>query len=189
MIALALHADTRERGSVSPVLLAVEHEAERARLAVEDLALASRGRRRRDRRAAVDVDRFLREQADLWRPVARAAGSDITAPSSSGPGTRVLGDRGRLAQITSNLIANALEHGEGTVTIGARQQGDRVQIVVGDEGPGPGTQRRRVPGGSRGHGLNVIADLARRNGGRLLCESGAHGSAMTVDLPGAVLGP
>jgi hypothetical protein len=51
-------------------------------------------------------------------------------------GAVVRGDRVRLTQAVGNLVANALEHGDGRVRLRRAAQGDRVRIEVDDEGPG-----------------------------------------------------
>jgi signal transduction histidine kinase len=51
-------------------------------------------------------------------------------------GLTVEADRLRLGQALGNLVENALEHGEGEITLRARQAGGEVTIHVEDQGPG-----------------------------------------------------
>jgi signal transduction histidine kinase len=101
----------------------------------------------------------------------------------------VRGDRVRLAQAVGNLVANALEHGDGRVQLQARAQGDRVRIEVADEGPGLPVgvgdlaRRARAGRGRRGRGLAIAADIADRHGGRLVAAPAAHGARVALELP------
>ena len=112
-------------------------------------------------------------QALTWRMVAGVFGCrvELAEPRS---GATVRGDRVRLTQAVGNLVANALEHGDGRVRLRARAHGDRVRIEVDDEGPGlPApvgdlTRRPRAGRGRRGRGLAIAADIADRHGGRLV---------------------
>jgi len=125
---LALHALTRSNGLATPA--AVERELARAVVALQDVAAAGRGRRVRDRPEPVDLRELLALQAATWGPVARSLGTDLVV-RGRGVDATVRADRVRLARATANLIANALEHGEGPVTVGATDHGDRVRIEVG----------------------------------------------------------
>jgi signal transduction histidine kinase len=95
----------------------------------------------------------------------------------------------RLTQAVGNLVANALEHGDGRVRLRARAQGDRVRIEVDDEGPGlPApvgdlTRRPRAGRGRRGRGLAIAADIADRHGGRLVAAPTARGARVALQLP------
>ena len=106
------------------------------------------------------------------------------------PGAFVRGDRVRLAQAISNLVANALEHAPGRVELTARSVGPRhVRIDVIDEGPGlPSTvavltRRARAGRGRRGRGLAIASEIAARHGGRLIAASGPRGARICLELP------
>ncbi|GAB1514017.1 sensor histidine kinase [Actinophytocola sp. KF-1] len=77
-----------------------------------------------------------------------------------------------LRQIVTVLLDNALRHGQGAVSVTARDAGDTVAVDVTDEGPGvePDSNPFHAPGNAPpGHGLGLA--LARRlaegEGGRL----------------------
>ena len=185
---LALHSGARHGEAPPARLAAVDRELDRAAVALEDLAAARNGRRAPDRDEPVDVGDLLAYQAITWRMVAGVFGCrlELVEPRS---GAMVRGDRVRLAQAVGNLVANALEHGDGRVQLLARAQGDRVRIEVADEGPGlPApvgalTRRPRAGRGRRGRGLAIAADIADRHGGRLVAAPTASGARVALELP------
>jgi DNA-binding response OmpR family regulator/anti-sigma regulatory factor (Ser/Thr protein kinase) len=185
---LALYAGARHGEGPPARLAAIESEIKRATVALDDLVAARRGRRAADRDEPVDVGDLLAYQAATWRVVASVFGCRLEL-ADSGAGTMVRGDRVRLAQAVGNLVANALEHGDGRVELVARAQGDRVRIEVADEGPGlPApvsylTRRPRAGRGRRGRGLAIAADIADRHGGRLVAAPSSRGARLALELP------
>jgi DNA-binding response OmpR family regulator len=185
---LALHGGARHGEPPPARVVAVERELDRAAVALDDLAAARHGRRAPDRDEPVDVGDLLAYQALTWRMVAGVFGCrvELAEPRS---GATVRGDRVRLTQAVGNLVANALEHGDGRVRLRARAQGDRVRIEVDDEGPGlPAsvgdlTRRPRAGRGRRGRGLAIAADIADRHGGRLVAAPTARGARVAIELP------
>jgi signal transduction histidine kinase len=103
------------------------------------------------------------------------------------PDVMVRADPLRMSQATGNLIANALEHGGGTVRLGARLDGGRVCIEVADDGPGLGAPIAVAsrPRGARGHGLAIVGEVARRSGGALRTAPSAQGARLVLELPAA----
>jgi len=86
----------------------------------------------------------------------------------------VRADRRLLQQALTNLVANALEHGDGAVSLEARDEGARVELVVSDRGAGiaPGLLDRvtdrfvRGPTSSgAGLGLSIVRAIADAHGG------------------------
>ncbi|HUR85806.1 MAG TPA: HAMP domain-containing sensor histidine kinase [Solirubrobacteraceae bacterium] len=191
LTALRLSLATMERRGEAPQerLAQLELELRRAGLALDDFAAARSGRRTIDRDEPVEVDDLLEEQVASWQVVAGAFGSTLLLGSLQ-PGAYVHGDRLRLAQAISNLVANALEHGTGRVEIAARLVGQRhVRIEVIDEGPGLPTsisvltRRARAGRGSRGRGLAIAAEIADRHGGRIVAAPARHGARVGLELP------
>jgi signal transduction histidine kinase len=185
---LALHASRRHGDAPSSRLAAVEIELRRAGLALDDLAAARSGRRAADRQDIVDVGDLLAHQADTWAAVAPVFGCGLDVATA--PGTAVVrGDRVRLAQAVGNLLANAFEHGAGTVRVRARPVGDRVRIEVSDDGPGlPApvaelTGRARAGRGQRGRGLAIASDIAGRHGGCIVAAPSGRGARVAIELP------
>lgn len=180
---LTLHGAAR-RGDVSPLLVAgLELELRRAALALDDPQGA--GDSAGDE---VDLAALLACQAQTWRAVAKARGAEVRLV----PGPRVpmvRGDALRVAQATSNLVANAIEHGGGLVEIRTRALGDRVRIEVSDGGPGlPASvaelaRRPRGGRGSRGRGLAITSAILAGHGGNVRTLPSARGGRVAIELP------
>jgi signal transduction histidine kinase len=139
----------------------------------------------------VSVPELVTDLAMTWEPIAAAHGRQIVLePWDELPVVR--GVEARLAQALGNLVANALEHGAGTVRIGARSEAGRVRVEVADAGPGLPepieTLARGARGGRgrRGRGLAIAAEIARKHGGRLDAPPrSASGARVVLDLPAA----
>ena len=112
----------------------------------------------------------------------------------------VFADPGRLHQVVTNLLTNALKFtpAGGRVTLRTGRAGPGAVLEVTDTGVGipaeelphifdrfwRGQQAERVSGS--GIGLSVAAELARAHGGRLTAASQpGHGTQMTLTLPSA----
>jgi signal transduction histidine kinase len=183
-------ATMERRHEVPPGRLAtLDHELRRAGLALDDFAAARSGRRHHDRAEPVEVAELIEEQFHSWEAVAGVFASSMLLGGLP-PGCVVVGDRLRLAQAISNLIANALEHGPGQIELSARAVGARhVRIEVIDEGPGLPvgltrlTRRARAGRGQRGRGLAIAAQIAERHRGRLVAASSPGGSRIGLELP------
>jgi signal transduction histidine kinase len=162
---------------------AIDLELRRAVLALDDLARPGRDGRRRE---TVDVGRLLADAAPAWRALGTRHGSTLSVEPAS---ARVAGDPLRIAQACANLVANAFEHGGGSVHVRASTAGGHVRVEVYDDGPGlPAPVSALVAAARgrrshRGHGLAIASAIARRHGGRLTsvpCGSGAH---VILELP------
>ncbi len=106
----------------------------------------------------------------------------------------VTGDRARLAQVTANLLDNAIRHSPtgGTVTLTARTTDEGWALTVADEGPGLSPERaerlfhRFAPGGDEGGGtglgLAIAAWIASMHGGTIRALPG-DGAQLQVSLP------
>jgi signal transduction histidine kinase len=112
-------------------------------------------------------------------------------------------DPDKFTQVVTNLVENAVRHGEGTVRVmlaplGPGELGDQpgVRITVDDEGEGiPVDMRRRVftkfwKGGKRGGsglGLYIVVGLSKAHGGTVTIEDAPGGGArIQVAWPSAV---
>ncbi|WP_320668653.1 sensor histidine kinase [Patulibacter defluvii] len=117
--------------------------------------------------ASLVTDHLERER---WGARLAAAGRPLAVrPETGDPRARVPPESAR--QILDVLLANALDHGAGAVTVRLRPEPGWVRLVVVDEGAGrgldPGAIFARGVGHGSGIGLAVGRELARRAGGDL----------------------
>lgn len=190
LTAARLLVATMERREEAPAfrVRALDAELHRAGVALDDLAAARVGHVVELRDEPVEVGELVEEQLASWHVVARAFGSDLRVGPTL-PGVLVRGDRVRLAQALSNLVANALEHGRGPVDLAVHRRGESVQVEVADHGPGlPApvgelTRRRRGGRGRRGRGLAIAEQIARSHGGRLATAPTEGGARIALELP------
>jgi signal transduction histidine kinase len=128
---------------------------------------------------------LLEESLTRWRAAAKLTGRDLRFVWRAGEPT-VRADRCELSQAVDNLISNALEHGGGIVDIEARRRGGWLSISVCDCGPPPQMPRPGTGGLSRGrhgHGLRVVARVARAHGGSFSLQQRGWGTEATLRLP------
>ena len=139
------------------------------------------------RREGVAVHCLLRAAAERWKTQAVLQGRRLR-PNESGAEMFVKGDPIALAQALDNLISNALEHGDGEVSIEAGVGGRWVRLAVIDAGrpeaPLRASRWRPSSGrGRRGHGLRVVARVAREHGGDFSFRRSQQGSEACLWLP------
>jgi signal transduction histidine kinase len=106
-------------------------------------------------------------------------------------------DPERLAQITANLVENALKYARSAVRVGVDRRDGRVEVRVDDDGPGiPVADRERVferlyttrgaPGRKvgTGIGLAIVHELAGAMGGGAMVQPlEPGGTRFTVTIP------
>jgi signal transduction histidine kinase len=154
---------------------ALDGEAERAGSALDDLRLIADGRPQQGGEA-FDPAALVSEIARLWSNSAEAQGRSVAVSAlQSAP---VKADRVRIGQAITNLVANSLEHGAGTVRLAVTRADGRCRIEVTDDGPGPGGAGPRRTGQDRGRGLRIANGSVSRSGGRLVADCGT-----AIELP------
>jgi signal transduction histidine kinase len=88
-----------------------------------------------------------------------------------------------------NLIATAIEHGGGEITVRGRLDHGAIRIEVVDDGPGlPApvaelARRPRAGRGRRGRGLAIASAVAVAHGGRLAAAPSERGARLVLELP------
>ncbi len=173
------------RGELSAAgLRALDLELGRAGLALEELS-GSRLVRASLARERVDVRGLLEDSVAAWHGSARVQGASL-ALRWAGPRGFVIGDRLRLGQVTGNLLANAIEHAGGVITVTGRVAAGSVRIELTDTGPGLPQAARAMLGGGReappAAGRARTARLRGRLGARCLARRRGplHGHGLAV---------
>ncbi|HEX2566054.1 MAG TPA: ATP-binding protein [Burkholderiales bacterium] len=153
-------------------------------------------------RRVVNLVEIVGNALDAARPGAAAKSIELRFRPDE-PAVMVVGDSGRLQQLVSNLLSNALKFtpDRGTVDVALRKHAERVQLQVKDNGVGisseflphvfdrftqADTSAARRAGGL-GIGLALVRHIALLHGGQVRAESGGvgRGASFTVDLPAA----
>ncbi|EWY42617.1 histidine kinase [Skermanella stibiiresistens SB22] len=187
----------------------IEDDIHRMDRLISDISNASRldAELSRAESEPVDIGRMLRMLADIHQTTAAErsapriklelpAGGDLTVP----------GLESRLVQVFQNVMANAVSFSppDGVVTVSAAVTGDRVEVTVGDDGPGiPETKLDAIfdrfyterPAGEKfgthsGLGLSISKQIVDAHGGEIFARNrsdGDHGrgAVFTVSLPRA----
>jgi signal transduction histidine kinase len=155
----------------------LEAQLDRLRAGLADLEAARRGGRSNTRPEAVDLLEYTRATVAAWRTSVEAS------LEWKGGRSSVPADRGRLAQVLGNLIANAVEHGDGRLEVRGRRVPHAVTVEVRNN------RRSEAPprtGGDRGRGLAIASAAARELGGRLLVETRDRAHVAVLELPDPV---
>lgn len=155
---------------------------EQALAALRDLDREVNGGGCELRRRPVEARMIAIAAAERWRTRVAAAGRRIAVRWTCGEELADV-DPARVAQALDNLIANALEHGRGPITIeGARRAGG-IELAVRDRGARQPVRAREHRDPRRGHGLRVAGALARGNGGELRVRATGGGTVAALELP------
>ena len=135
------------------------------------------------RRRPVEARMLAIAACERWRVRAADAGRRIAVRWRCGDAIADV-DPLRVSQALDNLIANALEHGGGPITIEGLRHPDRIDLVIRDTGTVRGRRLRDHADPRRGHGLRITRRLARENGGELRVRGrGRGGTVAALVLP------
>jgi PAS domain S-box-containing protein len=153
-------------------------------------------------RRAVNLVEIVLAALDAARPGAAAKEIDLRFTPDDAA-IMVVGDGGRLQQLVSNLLSNALKFTpeRGAISVLLLKNGERVQLLVKDNGIGiaaeflphvfdrftqADTSAARRAGGL-GIGLALVRHIALLHGGQVRADSVGlgRGSTFTVELPAA----
>jgi signal transduction histidine kinase len=209
------------RNPLAPIVMALDLATVRGRSAVEvrdierplqqvlrlvddllDIARVARGTIVLEKRP-LEIALAVRDAVEAIRP-AVAQARHVLRTDIPTSGLLVDGDEGRLTQVVSNLLVNAVRYTEpgGTITVtGARAGGD-VVLRVSDNGRGiepallpqifdsfgkPGSSGL-PPGAGLGLGLTIVRSMIELHGGTVTAHSDGlgRGSTFEVRLPALV---
>lgn len=171
----------------------IQLELKRLNRLISDVSNASRldAELARQKNRPVDVTSVLESVIQIFRDIlqedTRKVSLRIDAAKSDGAYT-VNGDNGRLGQVITNLVDNAISFSpvNAVVTIRARNSGGFVDIIIEDQGTGipndrleiifdrfytdrPATEATR--GKNSGLGLNISREIVRAHGGKIWAEN------------------
>ena len=179
----------------------IQGELKRLNRLITDVSNASRldAELARKEMRTIDVTAMLRNVVSIFRDI---IGDDsrtlmVAIGSEPFPGAfNVNGDEGRLGQVLTNLIDNAISFSPegGTVTAQARIAGPFVEILVEDDGPGipddrleiifdrfysdrPATDASR--GKNSGLGLSISREIVLAHSGQIIAENRYEEGAAT----------
>ncbi len=149
----------------------------------------------------IEPEQLLQEVASLYqyqvqRKNIRLA-LDIASPLST-----IEVDPGRMTQVFTNILDNALRHTpeNGRIILSAKEADNQIEIAVQDSGPGlkagdlrriferfyrTDSARQRDYSGGSGLGLAIARSIVQAHGGQIRAENEAgQGLRITITLPG-----
>ena len=145
-------------------------------------------------KADVDVDALVASVVGDFHAIADDC--YVTINAHIGSGSVVNGDAGRLRQVLSAALDNAIRHGGAGVTVDvtAARQDDLVELRVSDDGPGVDPsqldtllnrfRRGATTAEGSGLGLTIIRALVEAHGGRVsLSNNTTGGLNVVIELP------
>jgi signal transduction histidine kinase len=146
-------------------------EADRLEAMIAELLALARSTARGDQ-VTVELSTVARDHAAAWAAVFARSGRQLSVTAASG--VRAMASQGTVGQVLDVLVANALQHGAGPVTVRVAQDARFATITVEDTGAGvadDAAERIFERGASRtdstGIGLHLARALARSDGGSL----------------------
>lgn len=193
----------------------IQNELKRLNRLITDVSNASRlnAELARQQMEPIDVTTVISNVTQIFRDIHSAGSCRIALsiePSPVAGGYVVKGDEGRLAQVLTNLVDNAISFSPegGTVTIRSRIEGGTVEIFVEDDGPGIPEDRLKkiferfytdrplteaIRGKNSGLGLSISREIIEAHGGQIWAENrvdvasagspAVRGARFVVQLP------
>jgi len=182
----------------------IREEAERLEQLVNDLrilSLADAGELSITPQV-VEPGRLLQEMAAIYQYQTQRKNVTLDVEMDS-PLSNIEVDPGRMTQVLTNILDNALRHTPegGRIALSAKEVSDQIELAIQDSGPGldaedlerifdrfyrTDSSRQRdgdVPGGS-GLGLAIARSIVQAHGGQLVTESETgKGLKVIIRLP------
>lgn len=199
----------------------IQQELKRLNRMITEISSASRldAELARQQREPVPLRDLLESVTSIFRDKAETNNVSLVLDVPAGVPANsftIYGNDSRIAQVVTNLVDNAISFSPagGKVIISVRRDGDVVELVVEDEGPGIDEENlekvfarfytyRPDKGGSRtnnsGLGLNISREIVAAYGGTIRAENryqnpnapsqGRLGARFVVRLPASPLHP
>jgi two-component system sensor histidine kinase ChvG len=172
----------------------IQHELKRLNRLITDVANASRldAELALQETEPIDIGRIAAAIVGVFNDLHAASGRKVLIRTSSTGDTRdpfmVIGHEGRISQVFTNLIDNALSFSPegGAVRVTLRREGRDVLATVDDDGPGippdkledvfkrfysDRPQTDGTQGKNSGLGLSISREIVFAHGGRLTAEN------------------
>ncbi len=184
LLAEELQGDAGKRAHVERI----QRELSHLKRVVEDfLGYAREPRLEREELSARPL---LEELAELCRAQAAQRGQALEV---TGEDARIEADAGALRRAVLNLVRNALQAAPqgGRVQLSVERRGERVALVVEDDGPGVSPEARErlftpfftTKEQGLGLGLALARRIAQAHGGAARLEASEKGARFAVELP------
>ena len=186
LTALRLDIESLQVSGADPELIAAAMaETDRLEATIDELLALAEAPRSEE---FVDLSRLASARLDAWQSLARAEGRKVVFEGGDGVAL-VQARAAALGQCLQVLLDNALEHGEGTITVSVSGVPGGVRLCVADEGSGF-PPRTGPPDASRssGRGLPLARSLIEAEGGRLQIGQPQQGALVCLLMPGATSG-
>jgi signal transduction histidine kinase len=124
----------------------------------------------------------IREVVETAMSAVGPAGADIAVDVD--PALSALADRGHVWHVVQHLLSNAVKYGQAPIVVRGRQEGDRIVVLVEDNGPGVPTELiptlfDRFMRGT-GMGLFIVRHLVEANGGAVRYEAAEPGARLVL---------
>jgi signal transduction histidine kinase len=181
----------RPAGELVAAIESARVEVERLQRLAEDLLLLAQAGEGRLQAVpeVLEVGAVLAETRDRFLAVVEGAGRSVVVEPAGGV---VRADPRLVRQALTNLVDNALQHGAGSVRLSSRREGDRLALVVADEGPGfeselldraTGRFVHSARSTGAGLGLAIVAAVADAHDGMAGVANLPCGAQAWISLP------
>ena len=183
----------------------IQNELNRLNRLITDVSNASRldAELARQEMRPVDITTVLRGVVTIFRDILGDDQRQVRLVIEDTPleGAYIVsGDEGRIGQVLTNLVDNAISFSPktGTITVRARSTPPHMEIYVEDEGPGIPEDRLEVifdrfytdrpdteakEGKNSGLGLSISREIIRAHGGQISAESRFEDGSGPDDAP------